>query len=128
VQNPLDSSLPEIDLQISSSPVRATSRKLKTSWSLEAADDLRSLWAPIWPRRPDNILDVLRDALDDPDYDPDAEETYKGLWRWKDGRVATPEEVKKAHEGPEHDLVKTMADDMAAEIDREIMRTLKNMT
>jgi hypothetical protein len=128
-QSPLDlsASLPNIKFNITSTPVVAKSRKLKMTWSQTAADDLRRLWGPIWPRRPDNVLDVLKDALEDPDYDPDAEEDYKGRWRWEDGRVATPEEVKKAHSGSEVDLVATMADEMRAEVDREIMESLKNL-
>lgn len=117
--------MPNIKLNITSTDVTAKSRKLKTTWSQMAADDLRGSWFPIWPRRPDNALDVLRDALDDPDYDPNAEESYKGLWRWADGRVATPEEVKTAYHGSEAELVKTMADEMTAEIDRQIVASLK---
>jgi len=107
----------------------AKSRKLKTTWSQEAADDLRGLWGrSVWPRRPDNALDVLKDALEDPDYDPNATDDYKGIWRHSDGRIATPEEVRKASQGSEANLVESMADEMRAEIDREIMASLKNLT
>lgn len=81
---------------------------------MEAVDDFRG------PRRPDNILDLLQDAMEDPDYDPE-DKDYKGLWRWSDGRVATPGEVRKWD--PDY-LVENMADEMAAEIDREILQTL----
>jgi hypothetical protein len=119
-----DASLPEIDLQITSVPVQAPARKLSTTWSQTAADDLRSLWGPFWPQRPNNALDILKDALEDPDYDPDAPEEYKGRWRWEDGRIATPEEIEKARH-PESALVENMANEMTNEIDREILRTFK---
>lgn len=35
--------VPDIDLQLTSSPVQAKTRKLRTRWSLEAAQDLRNL-------------------------------------------------------------------------------------
>jgi len=35
--------IPDIDMQLTSSPVVATTRKLRTRWSLEAAQDLRNL-------------------------------------------------------------------------------------
>jgi len=76
----------------------------------------------VWPRQPDNALDLLKDAMEDPTYDPDAVEPYKGLWRHENGRIATPEEVKRAH--PESRLVESMAEEMKAEIDEEIMREL----
>ena len=119
----LDPSIPEIDFQITSAPVQAQSRKMTMTWSQTAADDLRNLWgAKRYPRRPDNALDVLKDALEDPNYDPDSETPYKGLWRYEDGRIATPEEVRAAH--PEMSLVESMANEMSAEIDREIMAEL----
>lgn len=117
-------SLPNIPLNITSTTVTAKPRKLKATWSSSAAQDLRELWDPPGPARPDNALDLLNDALDDPDYDPSKAEEYKGRYRWPDGRIATPEEVKKALQGSTAGLVETMADEMKAEIDREIMKSL----
>lgn len=115
--------LPDFDLKIRSCQVGAKPRKLKMKWSQDAADDLRDLWGGNPLRRPGNILDLLKDAMVDPDYDPD-DQTYKGLWRWPDGRVATSEEIEK-YTGTEASIVGSMADEMAAEIDREIINTLK---
>lgn len=116
--------IPNFQLNISSTPVTATPRKLKSKWSVSAAQDLRDLWGgpAWWPRLPTNELDLMRDALEDPNYDPNSKEPYKGLWRWEDGRVATPEEVKKAHS--EQSLVEAAAEEMRAEIDKEILREL----
>ena len=77
---------------------------------------------PVWPRLPGNALDLLNDALEDPNYDPNSDTPYKGLWRWDDGRIATPEEVKRAH--PELSLVEAMSAEMTAEIDREVVAML----
>jgi hypothetical protein len=119
----LDLTLPEIELNIRSEPVTAKPRKLKMEWSLGPSI-----------KRPDNVLDLMKDALEDPDYSPESAEPYKGLWRWADGRVATPEEVKQelANDfrsmfgtGLEKDLIQAAADEMRAEIDREIMESLK---
>jgi hypothetical protein len=116
--------IPNIPLNIISTPVVAKSRKLKMSWSLEAADDLRSAWrATSAPSRPDNALDLLNDALEDPNYDPNSSESYVGRYRWGDGTLATPEEIKKAF-GAESSLVASMANEMSAEIDREILRSI----
>lgn len=115
--------IPNFNLNITSSQVTAQPRKLQSVVSTTAAQDLRDLWGgSAWPRLPTNELDLMRDALEDPNYDPDAKETYKGLWRWEDGRVATPEEVKAAH--PEQSLIEAAAEEMRKEIDREIMREL----
>lgn len=38
-----NATVPDIDMQLSSSPVQAITRKLRTRWSLEAAQDLRNL-------------------------------------------------------------------------------------
>ncbi len=76
------------------------------------------------PQRPDNALDLLNDALEDPDYDSGSPEAYEGLWRWPDGRLATPEEVEEAF-GPEASIVRSMASEMTEEIDREIKAALK---
>lgn len=38
-----NNTVPDIDLQLTSSPVQARTRKLRTRWSLEAAQDLRNL-------------------------------------------------------------------------------------
>jgi len=124
VTAPSPSSLPNIQLNITSTQVTAKPRKLKTTWSQTAAQDLRDLWGDPGPTRPDNALDLLNDALDDPDYDPSKAEEYKGRYRWPDGRIATPEEVKKAFQGSTAGLVSSMADEMKAEIDREIMNSL----
>jgi hypothetical protein len=109
---------------IGSVPVRAKARKLRAKWTQEAADDLRALWSIGRLRRPSNALDLLNDALEDPDYDPDSPEPYRGRWRWPDGRIATPEEIEQeAH--PERALVEAMAAEMRDEIDREILYGLK---
>lgn len=119
----LPAGIPNIQLNITSVPVTAKPRRLKSQWSKQAVDDFLSDWGtPVWPRLPDNVLDIVKDALEDPNYDPDSPEPYKGLWRWEDGRIATPEEVKKAH--PEVSLVERMADEMKSEIDREIAKEL----
>lgn len=94
--------------------ITAAPRKLKANWTLEAANELRDLWGG--PRFPDNALDLLNDALDDPNYDP--EEPYVGLPRWSDGRIATKEEVDA------HNPVAKMAQEMCAEIDAEILKEL----
>ena len=88
-------------------------------WSLEAADDLRNLWGPPGPQLPSNALDILYDSLIDPNYNPTADEPYKGLYRWADGRLATPEETKVAR-APGEALVAAMAGEIKAEIDREV--------
>jgi len=116
--------IPNIQLNITSTSVVAKPRKLKTTWSTAASQDLRDLWPAPGPYRPDNALDLLNDALDDPGYDPSKAEEYKGRYRWPDGRIATPEEVKKALQGSTAGLVESMADEMTAEIDAEIMRKL----
>lgn len=117
--------IPDFNLNISTSKVVAKPRRLKAQWSASAADSLREMWGgrPRYPRLPDNELDLLRDALEDPNYDPDSHETYKGLWRWEDGRVATPEEVQRVLD-PEGAMISSMADEIRKEIDREIMNTL----
>ena len=117
----LDTSIPNIPLNISVSEIRAKPRTLRMEWSTAAAQDL---WGVPF-NRPTNPLDLLKDALDDPDYDPDAAEPYEGLYRWPDGRVATPEELKKHLRTPEAKLAESMADEMTAEIDREILRDLR---
>jgi hypothetical protein len=110
------SSLPPINFNISTQSVVAKPRKLKMKWSLEAVDDL------VGPTRPTNILDLLNDALSDPNYDP-SDKDYKGLWRWRsDGRLATPEEIGQWT--TESQLVANIADEMTAEIDREVMAAL----
>jgi hypothetical protein len=115
--------IPNINLNITASQVTAKPRKMKTQWSQQAVNDFMSDWgASVYPRLPTNELDLMRDALEDPNYDPNTKEPYKGLWRWEDGRVATPEEVKKAH--PEESLVEAAAREMRDEIDKEIMREL----
>lgn len=123
-----DTSLPKIDLNIQSTPISAKSRKLKFGWSQEAADDLRDLWGLPRPRLPSNALDLLNDSLEDPNFDPNSPEPYKGLYRWPDGRVATPEEIKEAFESaPESALVEKMAIEITAEIDREILKDLRRL-
>jgi hypothetical protein len=119
--------IPNFSLNITSTQVTAKPRALKSQWSQAAAQDLRDLWGEPVPSRPDNALDLLNDALSDPDYDPLHPETYKGRYRWSDGRIATPEEVKKALSGSTAGLVATMADEMKAEIDQEIMLSLAAM-
>jgi len=115
--------VPEFDFNITCVPVQAQPKFLKSNWSQGAVQDFMSAFGlSLWPRLPDNALNLLNDALEDPSYDPNSPDTYKGLWRWDDGRVATPEEVAKAH--PESSLVERMADEMKAEIDKEIMRDL----
>lgn len=117
-----DPPLPEISLQITSEPVVARPRKLATRWSAGTADDFLDFFGyKAYPRLPDNDLDRLRDALEDPNYDP-TKGNYEGLWRWEDGRVATPEEVKAAR--PDVSLVKIMSDELADEVDREILNSL----
>lgn len=118
------SGIPNFNLNIASAQVSATPRKMRAQWSTAAAQSLQDLWGgpSWWPRLPSNELDLMRDALEDPNYDPNSKEPYKGLWRWEDGRVATPEEVKKAH--PEQSLIEAAAEEMKAEIDMEIMRDL----
>ena len=37
--------------------------------------------------QPNNPLDLILDAMEDPDYDPNSSEEYKGLWRWPDGSI-----------------------------------------
>lgn len=102
-----DSVIPEIPINIQSEPVMSKFRKLKTTWSLETADDLRSLWGG-GPTKPDNALDVFTQGLDDPEFDP-----------------GKPYHGKKApEEKTEESLIDAMAKEMAAEIDREIMRDL----
>jgi len=129
MSNVPDQSIPPFNVNIQSTPVTAIPRKLKAKlkakWGAEAADDLRSLWGISPISRPDNTLDLLQDALEDPNYDPDAPEGYKGLWRWPDGRVATPEEIKEQGTSTiGSSLVETMADEIKAEIDQEILRDL----
>lgn len=109
------SSLPNIQLNIVSQAVYAKPRKMRSTWSVEAVDDL------IGPQLPTNILDLLNDALEDQNYDP-SDKDYRGRWRWSDGRLATPEEVERWHSGGE--LVALMATEMTVEIDREIMAAL----
>ncbi len=46
--------IPNIQINITSAQVTAKPRKLKTSWSQTAAQDLRDLWGPVLPMRPDN--------------------------------------------------------------------------
>ncbi|MGD9726556.1 MAG: hypothetical protein AB7L09_01175 [Nitrospira sp.] len=119
----MSSIYPNIPIQITSLPVVAQPRKLQSTWSRQAVDDfLNDFGLSRYPRLPDNDLDRMRDALEDPNYDPN-DENYKGLWRWQDGRIATPSEVRAAH--PESGLVEAMANEMASEIDREIMSLLK---
>jgi len=108
-------SLPNIDLNITSQSVVAIPRKLKAAWTNAAIDDL------VGPQRPTNVLDILNDALEDPNYDP-SDKDYKGRWRFSDGRLATPEQVKSWNS--EGGLVASMAAEMTAEIDREIMAAL----
>ena len=81
------------------------------------------MWGPSFPRLPDNDLDIMRDALEDPNYDPSSPEPYKGLWRWEDGRVATPQEVEDAL-NPEGKIIREAANEMKKEIDNEIMKDL----
>lgn len=88
-------------IPIEVTPAPAGPRKLKTTWTLEAAESLRDLWAT----KPDNALDVFNDGLDDPNFDPN--KPYHGKER-----------------GSGVDLVKDMAKEMAAEIDREILKDL----
>jgi hypothetical protein len=123
-QQPLDPSAPPpLDLRITATSVSKQPRNRKMKWTQEAADDLRSLWGASPLAQPDNVLDLLKDAVVDPDYDPD-DQNYKGIWRWPDGRIATPEEVEK-YTGVEESLVSSMAEEMAAEVDREITRELQ---
>ena len=104
------------DFEITAHTVSAQPRKLKATWSTDAAQDLKDLWGirdlPALPTCP---LDILRDAYEDPDYDPNNHEEYKGLYRFKDGRKATPEEIKK---------VFPWADKFQREVDSEIDKAL----
>lgn len=101
---------------ITSAPIRAVPRQLKAEWTMEAANELRDLWGG--PRYPDNALDLLRDALEDPNYDPNDDKNYAGLPRWSDGRIATEEEIRA------HNPVAQMAHEMCEEIDKEILADL----
>ena len=116
--------IPGFDLSITSTPVVVKPRKLKMSWSNTAAQDLQDLWGgwDRWPRLPANDLDRVRDALEDPNYDPESNETYKGLWRWEDGRIATPDEVLASR--PELSLLEKASVEMMAAVDREIIEEL----
>lgn len=100
--------------------VRLVRRKFVCSQ--EAAEDLMWLWGLGGPEYPDNALDRLSDALEDPDYNP-SDQNYKGLPRWPDGSVATREEYLKYH--PTESLITQMADEMAKEIDEEILKSMK---
>ena len=94
--------VPEISFNIASTPIVAAPRKLKTTWTVEAAEDLRKMWGS---GAADNALDIFTEGLDDPNFDPNKK--YRG----KNGRV-------------EQDLIEAMAKEMAAEIDREILKDL----
>lgn len=96
--------VPEIALNIQVQTVTAAPRKLKMSWSPEAADDLRLLWGDDL-LRPDNALDIFTEGLDDPEFDPNKPYTGKN----------TAERTKNS-------LINIMAEEMAAEIDKEILR------
>lgn len=111
-----------MNFNITSAPVSATTRALKTSYSIEAAEELIDMWGPKYPT---NALDVLTDALDDPAYDPN--KPYYGRPRWSNGRLATPQEIAE-HGGTSYDLVKSMAEEMCKEIDAEIAMTLATKT
>lgn len=113
-------------INITSQSIVAQPRSMKAVWSTQAADDLRALWGPLGPLQPTNALDLLYDSQVDPDYDPDAAGDYKGLFRWPDGRIATPEEIKTAY-GATESLVASMADEIKAEIDREVMSALRGL-
>ena len=119
--------IPDFNFQITSTAVTAQPHKLKAQWSLQAAQDLRDLWdGSRWPRLPSNDLDRMRDALEDPNYDSNSPEPYEGLWRWEDGRIATPDEVEAAH--PMQSIVEAATEEIKAGIDREIMRELTSPT
>jgi hypothetical protein len=72
------------------------------TWSLEAANSLRDSWGI---GGADNALDIFTEGLDDPKFDPN--KPYLGK--------RTPEE----------DIVEATAKEMAAEIDSEILNSLK---
>lgn len=55
--------------------------------------DLRRMWSLLYIKKPDNALDLLRDALDDPTFGQST--AYTGKWRHPDGRLATPEEIEQ---------------------------------
>lgn len=113
-----------VPFEIQVTQVTAAPRTIKSNWSIGAVNDLRDMYGLGGPQYPDNALDILKDALDDPNYDPNGPD-YKGLPRWPDGRVATHEEYLRYH--PEERLVESMAKEMADEIDREILESLKNI-
>lgn len=96
--------------------VTYASRKLAASWTMPT--DFSDWQLPSGPQYPDNPVDIINDALDDPNYDP--EKPYIGLPRWPDGRVATEEEVQA------HNPIISMAAEMRKEIDAEIMEDLRN--
>ena len=93
---------PEQGFEISIQPVVAAPRKLKTLWTVEAADDLKSLWGH--SAKPDNALDLLSQGIDDPEFNPDV--PYRG---------------RRDHSD---DLVDAMAKEMTEEIDKEIIRSI----
>lgn len=110
-----------VPLRIETQQVTYAPQTIKSNWSLSAANDLMEMMGVGGPDYPDNALDILKDALDDPNYDPE-NLNYKGLPRWPDGRVATHEEYLKYHSGEK--LVASMAKEMADEIDREILESI----
>jgi len=98
--------IPEISFNITSTPVSAAPRKLKTLWTSGAVDDLRSMWGG-GPMKPDNALDIFTEGLDDPQFDPN--KPYTG---------------KNTAERTEGSLIDMLAKEMAAEIDKEILKDL----
>jgi hypothetical protein len=113
-----------VPLDIQTSQCTYAPRTIRANWTTEAVDDLKSMWGLGGPQYPDNALDRLNDALEDPNYDPD-EPDYKGLPRWPDGRVASREEYLSYN--PNERLVCDMAVEMTKEIDDEILRTLRGL-
>jgi hypothetical protein len=93
----------EPDLDIKLEPVVAGPRRLKMTWSAEAASELRDLWGS---GAADNALDIFTEGLDDPAFDPNKK--YRG----KKGSA-------------EQELIDAMIKEMTEEIDKEILASLK---
>lgn len=113
-----------VPFEIQVTQVTAAPRNIKANWTTDAVDDLKNMWGLGGPQYPDNALDRLNDALEDPNYDPDGPD-YKGLPRWPDGRVASREEYLNYN--PNERLICDMAAEMTKEIDDEILRTLRGL-
>ena len=103
-----DTGLPEIDLNLKITEITAKPRKLKVKWSSEAAQNLSDMWGATTPQKAP--LQDLAEGLEAENF----EEWHK---EWKEKRRS-----------PEDKLASAMADEMTAEIDREILETLAGAT